>query len=198
MSALEKAYPDAKCSLNYKNAYELLIATRLSAQCKDSTVNLVTPALFTKYPTPEALGNAKVEDIENIIKICGLYKTKARDIKMTGERLHTVYGDTVPDSMEELLTLSGIGRKTANLVLGDIYKKSTVVTDTHFIRIMGRLGFTDTSDPYKVEMKMAKLLSGLDSSSFCHRVVIHGRQVCTARRPDCENCCLNNLCEKRI
>ncbi|MEE0839229.1 MAG: endonuclease III, partial [Acutalibacteraceae bacterium] len=151
---LEKEYPDAICSLNYRDAFQLLIATRLSAQCTDKVVNTVTPALFQRFPDCYSLAKAELSEVEKLIKVCGLYKTKAKDLIAIGKMLSEEFGGTVPDSIEELTRLSGVGRKTANLVIGDIYKKPAVVTDTHFIRICMRLGFTKTKDPYKVEMKM--------------------------------------------
>ncbi len=196
VEALEKEYPDAICSLDYKDAFELLIATRLSAQCTDKVVNTITPALFKRFPDCYSLAKAELSEVENLIKVCGLYKTKAKDLIAIGKMLSEEFGGIVPDTIEELTRLSGVGRKTANLVVGDIYKKPAVVTDTHFIRICMRLGFTKTKDPYKVEMKMRKLLPEDKSNDFCHRVVLHGRKVCTSRKALCENCCLNDICKK--
>ncbi|MEE0945590.1 MAG: endonuclease III [Acutalibacteraceae bacterium] len=195
---LEKEYPDAICSLDYTDAFELLIATRLSAQCTDKIVNTVTPALFSRFPDCYALAKADVNEVEQLIKVCGLYKTKAKDLIEIGKTLSEEYGGVVPDTIEELTRLSGVGRKTANLVVGDIYKKPAVVTDTHFIRICGRLGFTDTKDAKKVEMRMRALLPPDKSNDFCHRIVLHGRKVCTARKAYCENCCLNEICPKKV
>ena len=178
---LEKEYPDAICSLNYRDAFQLLIATRLSAQCTDKVVNTVTPALFQRFPDCYSLAKAELSEVEKLIKVCGLYKTKAKDLIAIGKMLSEEFGGTVPDSIEELTRLSGVGRKTANLVIGDIYKKPAVVTDTHFIRICMRLGFTKTKDPYKVEIKMRELLPKDKSNDFCHRIVLHGRSVCTSR-----------------
>lgn len=195
---LKAQYPDAICSLDYSDAFQLLIATRLSAQCTDARVNIVTPALFGKYPTPESMAEAPLSDIEELIKTCGLYKTKAKDLIAIAKRISEAYGGKVPEEMEELLTLSGVGRKTANLVRGDIYGHPAVVTDTHFIRICNRLGFVNTKDPATVEQKMLKLLPPEESNNFCHRTVLHGRAVCTARRALCEQCCLESVCKKRL
>ncbi len=194
----EKEYPDAECSLDSKNALQLLIATRLSAQCTDARVNIVTPALFKRFPTAEAFANGPLEDIESIIKTCGLYKTKARDLMGIGKMLCDNYGGTVPDTIEELIKLPGVGRKTANLVCGDVYGKPAIVADTHFIRFCNRIGFVKTRDPLKVESEMRKILPPEKSNAFCHRTVIHGRKICSARKADCENCCLRDICEKRI
>lgn len=194
---LKAKYPDAVCSLNYKTPFELLVATRLSAQCTDARVNIVTPALFDKFPTPEKMAKADVAEIEELIKSCGLYKTKAKSLKELSEQLVADFGGKVPDNIEELITLSGVGRKTANLVCGDIFGKSAVVCDTHFIRIMNRLGLTDKKEPYKVEQEMKKLLPPAESNDFCHRTVLFGREVCAARKPRCESCELNKICLKR-
>ena len=158
VEALEKLYPDAICSLDYKDAFQLLISTRLSAQCTDARVNLVTPKLFEKFPDAKSMGEADVSEVEQLIKSCGLYKTKAKDLVGIGKMLTAQYDGVVPDTIEELTKLPGVGRKTANLVCGDIYKKSAVVADTHFIRLCNRLGFVNTTDPFKVEMEMRKIL----------------------------------------
>lgn len=194
----EAEYPEAVCSLKYENAFQLLIATRLSAQCTDARVNIVTPELFKKFPNPKAMSKASLEEIEALIKTCGLYKTKAKDLISIAKKLVEDYNGTVPDTIEELVKLSGVGRKTANLVCGDIYSKPAVVTDTHFIRICNRLGFVNTKDPLKVENEMKKLLPPEKSNDFCHRTVLHGRKVCTARKTYCEECCLNVVCPKKI
>lgn len=194
---LKQKYPDAKCSLNYETPFQLLIATRLSAQCTDARVNMVTPTLFKKYPTAEKLGNASLADVENIIKSCGLYKTKAKDIISIGQDITNKFSSAVPSTLEELTTLSGVGRKTANLICGDIYGKPAVVTDTHFIRITGRLGLTNSKNPLIVEKDLIKLLPKNESSDFCHRIVLHGRETCTARAPECENCVLCSICLKK-
>lgn len=194
----EVAYPEAKCSLDSSTPLQLLIATRLSAQCTDARVNLVTPALFSRFPDAKAFATAEVSDVEELIKSCGLYKTKARDIVALGKMLVEKYGGEVPDTIEELTKLPGIGRKTANLVCGDVYGKPAVVADTHFIRLCNRFGFVKTKDPYKVELEMKKLLPPEKSNDFCHRAVLHGRAVCTARKANCEVCCLNEICKKII
>lgn len=195
---LKQEYPDAICSLNYTDAFQLLIATRLSAQCTDARVNLVTPELFKNYPTAEKMSQAPTQKIEELIKTCGLYKTKAKDLKEIATRIVSVYGGKVPKEMDDLLTLSGVGRKTANLVRGDIFGMPAVVCDTHFIRLCNRLGFVDTKDPLKVEKKMLDLLPSNESNNFCHRSVLHGRSVCTARTAFCEKCVLKDVCKKKL
>ena len=195
---LEKEYPDAICSLQYSDPFQLLVATRLSAQCTDKRVNMVTPALFEKFPDCYSMAQAKISDVEELIKTCGLYKSKAKDLVGIGKMLCEVYGGKVPDTIEELIKLPGVGRKTANLVCGDIFGKPAVVTDTHFIRICKRLGFTDSTDPYKTEIAMKKLLPSDKSNDFCHRIVLHGRSVCTARKAYCENCALAEICSKKV
>ena len=195
---LEKLYPKAECSLNYNNAFELLIAVRLSAQCTDARVNLVTPELFKEFPDADAFANADVKRIEQLIISCGLYKTKAKDLINIGKDIVNKYDGKVPDTIEQLITLSGVGRKTANLVCGDIYGKPAVVTDTHFIRICNRLGLVNTKDPIKVENEIRKLLPPERSNGFCHRTVLFGRDICTARTAYCEKCILNDICPKRI
>lgn len=191
---LLKLYPDAVCSLEYSTPFELLIATRLSAQCTDKRVNIVTKDLFRKFKTPEDYANASAEEIGEVIKSCGLYKTKAADIKKMAEMLISEYNGKLPETMEELLRFSGVGRKTANLIMGDIYGKPAVVTDTHFIRITGRLGLTKNKEPYKVEKDLIKLLTPETSSDFCHRIVLFGRDVCTARNPKCKDCLMKDFC----
>ncbi|MDO4742459.1 MAG: endonuclease III [bacterium] len=194
----ELEYPDAVCSLISRNAFELLISTRLSAQCTDARVNLVTPALFEKYPDAESLSKAKLGDVEKLIKSCGLYKTKAKDLIGIGKTLVEKFNGCVPDSIELLLTLPGIGRKTANLVCGDIFGQPAVVADTHFIRICNRIGFLSTKNPLTVEKIMREILPPDKSNDFCHRTVLHGRAICKARKPECNKCCINKLCEKNI
>ena len=196
----ENEYKGAVCSLNYEegNAFQLLIATRLSAQCTDARVNLVTPRLFERFPDAKALSRADVKEVEEIIKTCGLYKTKAADLVGIGRMLVEEYGGRVPDTIEELTGLPGVGRKTANLVCGDIFNKPAIVADTHFIRLCNRFGFVNTADPLKVEREMREILPPEKSNGFCHRAVLHGRAVCTARKAFCEKCCFNQLCEKRI
>lgn len=193
---LEKLYPDAICSLEYSDAFQLLIATRLSAQCTDKRVNMVTPDLFREFPTPEKMANADIKRVEELIKTCGLYKTKAKDLVKIGQQIVNDFGGKVPDTIEELTTLSGVGRKTANLVVGDIYKKPAVVCDTHFIRLCNRLGLVKTENPLTVEKEMRKLLPGDKSNDFCHRSVLFGRDVCIARSPKCDSCVLNDICPK--
>lgn len=191
---LKKLYPDGLCSLNSENPFQLLVATRLSAQCTDARVNLVTPALFEKYPTIEAFSEADVADVENIIHSCGFFRQKAKDIVGMAKAVLEKYDGVVPDTIEELTTLPGVGRKTANLIVGDVYKKPAVVADTHLIRISNRLGLVSTKDPLKVEMKLKELLPPEESNDFCHRAVLHGRALCDARRPKCGECPLNSFC----
>lgn len=198
VEGLKKEYPDAICSLVAENPFELLVATRLSAQCTDARVNLVTPALFNKYRTLDDYVNADVKDIENIIHSCGFYHGKARDIIEMARGVRDRFNGVVPDNIEDLTTLSGVGRKTANLIVGDVYGKPAVVADTHLIRLTNRMGLVDTKDPKKVEMELKKILPPEESNDFCHRAVLHGRAVCTARKADCENCCLNDVCKKII
>ena len=198
VEALESLYPDAECSLKYSDPFQLLVATRLSAQCTDARVNLVTPALFKKYPTAYDLAKADITDVEELIKSCGLYKTKAKDLVLMSKAICENFGGRVPDTIEELTTLSGVGRKTANLICGDIFKKPAVVTDTHFIRLCNRLKLVDTTDPKKVEDEMRKLLPEEKSSDFCHRAVIFGRDICTARKADCLRCPMDGFCPKNI
>lgn len=198
IQALKKEYPDALCSLTYTDPLQLLIATRLSAQCTDARVNQVTPALFGRFPTLDAFCEADVEDIEPIIHSCGLYKTKARDISAMCRKLKSDYEGRVPDTIEELIKLPGVGRKTANLIAGDIYGKPAVVTDTHCIRICGRLGLSEGKDPFKVEMQLRKILPPEESNDFCHRLVLHGRAVCTARNPNCGNCTMKEFCKNPV
>ena len=194
---LKNAYPDAACALQYKHDYELLFATRLSAQCTDARVNLVTRDLFVTFPTLESFAEAPLEAIEEGIKTCGLFRTKARDLKACAIMLLEEFGGRVPDNMDDLLRLPGIGRKTANLILGDIYKQpGAVVTDTHCIRLANRLGLVkNEKDPLKVENALRALLDPAESNDFCHRLVLHGRAVCMARKPDCANCTLAVCCK---
>lgn len=192
---LEVAYPDAICSLESSQPHELLIATRLSAQCTDARVNIVTRVLFEKYKTVHDFAAAELSDVEEIVRTCGLYKTKARDIIAMCKILESEYDSTVPDEMDELLKLPGVGRKTANLVLGDVYGKPAVVCDTHCIRITNHIGLTDTKDPLKCEMQLRKVLPAEKSNDFCHRLVLHGRAVCKARNPMCGECTLRDICK---
>ena len=188
-------YPVAECQLTYSAPHELLIATRLSAQCTDKRVNMVTPALFERYKSVDDFAAADAHDVEKYVKSCGLYKTKAADIVNMCISLRDNFGGRVPDTMEELTSLSGVGRKTANLILGDIFGKPAVVADTHVIRITGLLGLCDSKDPYKVEIQLKKLLNPEISNDFCHRTVLHGRTVCVARSPKCDKCCLRDVCK---
>jgi len=191
---LRELYPDAVCSLVERDPLRLLIAVRLSAQCTDARVNLVTPVLFSTFPTLDTLCDASVEDIEEIIKPCGLFHTKAKDISGMCMMIRDRFGGRVPDTMEELLSLPGVGRKTANLVLGDIYGKPAIVTDTHCIRISNRLGLVDTKDPYKVEMALRAIVDPAEGNNLCHRFVLFGRDVCSARSPKCNQCTLADIC----
>ena len=197
VETLENLYPDAICSLVYSDAFQLLIATRLSAQCTDKRVNIVTPDLFKEFPTAEAMSVAELKRVEALIKTCGLYKTKAKDLIGIAKMIVEDFGGIVPDSIEELTKLPGVGRKTANLVCGDIYKKPAVVTDTHFIRICNRLGLVDTKNPLAVEKAMRKLLPPEKSNDFCHRTVLFGRDICIARNPKCDICPLKEFCPKK-
>ena len=195
VEALKKEYPEAICSLNYSDEFQLLAATRLSAQCTDARVNIVTPALFEKYPTVEAFAEAEVGDVEELIRSCGFYRTKAKDLVEMAKKIISDFGGKVPDNIEDLTSLPGVGRKTANLICGDIFGKPAVVADTHLIRISNLLGLVETKDPFKVEMQLKELLPAEESNDFCHRCVLHGRAVCIARRPDCENCCMAEFCK---
>lgn len=195
VEALEKKYPDAVCSLNAKNPLQLLIATRLSAQCTDARVNLVTPALFERYKTVEDFANADVRDIEKYIHSCGFFRAKAKDIVEMCRKMIDEYDSQVPDTIEKLTSLSGVGRKTANLIMGDVYGKPAVVADTHLIRISNLLGLVDTKNPLKVEMKLRKLLPPEKSNDFCHRCVLHGRDTCISGRPKCEECEMKSFCK---
>ena len=193
---LQTIYPEAPCALQYEKDYELLIAVRLSAQCTDARVNLVTPALFAAYPTLQAMANAPVEDVENYIHSCGFYRQKAKDIVLACQMLLTEHDGKVPDTMDALLKLPGVGRKTANLLLGDIFGlPGSIVCDTHCIRICGRLGLSQGKDPEKVEKQLRAILPPEESGAFCHRIVLFGRQTCTARNPQCQNCPLAHLCQ---
>ena len=192
---LKEKYPDPACALHYEKDYELMIAVRLSAQCTDARVNLITPALFAAYPSLEAMAAAPVEHIEDLVHSCGFYKHKARDIVLACQMLISQYGGKVPGTMEALLALPGVGRKTANLLLGDLYKQpGSVVCDTHCIRICGRLGLSQGKDPEKVETQLRAILPPEESSDFCHRIVLFGREVCTARNPKCGECPLSMWC----
>lgn len=191
---LEKIYPDIDCTLDYSKPYELMFAARLAAQCTDARVNIVTKTLFVKYPSLEAFANADLEELEQDVRPCGFYKTKAKSLKEMAGQLIENFGGEVPSTMEELLTLSGIGRKTANLMLGDVFGKPAIVTDTHCIRITGRLGLTKNKEPAKVEMDLIKLIPPEISSHFCHQTVQFGRDICRARSPKCSECPLAYFC----
>jgi endonuclease-3 len=196
VKALEHEYPEPNPGLDYseEDAWQLLVAVRLAAQCTDARVNLVTPALFANYPSPKALGDADIKDIEAMVYTCGLGATKARDIKACMRMLDDEFGGRVPDTMEQLLKLPGVGRKSANLVLGDIYGKPAIVCDTHCIRICNRLGLIDTKNPTVAEKQLRQIIEPEKGNDFCHRLVLHGRAVCTARGFDCGRCCLHQYC----
>ncbi|MBQ2691094.1 MAG: endonuclease III [Clostridia bacterium] len=195
---LKKEYPDS-CSLEATKDYELLFATRLAAQCTDARVNMVTEVLYSRYPTLEALAAAPEEDIAEIVKPCGLFRTKARDIKLGANKIIDDFGGKVPDTMEELLTIPGVGRKTANLILSDIFGQPAIVADTHCMRIAGKLGLTDSGrDPYKVEMDLKKIVEPAEQASLCHRFVHFGRDICTARSPKCSLCPLSDICRENL
>ena len=198
VESLKKEYPDAICSLVYTDPLQLLIATRLASQCTDARVNMVTPALFERFPTVQDFAESTADEVAQYIKSCGLYKTKSRDIVEMANMLCKDFDGQVPDNIEDLTKLPGIGRKTANLVCGDIFGKPAVVVDTHCIRITRRLGLHDLKDAKKIEFILRDLLPPTESNDFCHRLVLHGRAVCTARRPECENCCMNTFCKKHI
>ncbi len=196
---LTRQYPNALCALQYEKDYELLIAVRLSAQCTDARVNLVTPALFAAYPTLEAFAGAHVSDVEQYIHSCGFFRQKAKDIVQTSQLLLEKHGGKVPDTMEALLQLPGVGRKTANLLLGDIFKQpGSIVCDTHCIRICGRLGLSSGKDPEKVERQLREILPPEESGDFCHRIVLFGRDICTARNPQCHKCPLSMYCTQWV
>ena len=197
VNELKSLYPDSICSLNYPKPYELLFAVRLAAQCTDERVNKVTPALFARFPTLEALAEADVAEVETYIQSTGFFRAKARDIVAASQMMLREFGGKVPDNMDDLLRLPGVGRKTANLILGDVYNTpGVVVADTHCIRIAGKLGLTDgTKDPAKVEQQLRAILPPEESNNFCHRLVLHGRAVCMARKPDCPNCTLRPWCD---
>ena len=194
---LEKEYPLADCTLDYDEAWKLLVSVRLAAQCTDARVNIVVKELYEKYPSPAALAAATVEEIEAIVKPCGLGHSKARDIHKCMNMLVEQYDSGVPDDFDELMKLPGVGRKSANLIMGDVFGKPAIVTDTHCIRLTNRMGLVDgIKEPKKVEMALWKIIPGEKGSDFCHRLVYHGREVCTARKAYCEKCCLNDVCKK--
>ena len=198
VQALKKEYPDAQCSLTYHTPLQLLIATRLSAQCTDARVNLVTPVLFERFPDVDSFADAEIEEVAEYIKSCGLYKTKSRDIVAMAQMLRDDFGGEVPDTIEQLTTLPGVGRKTANLICGDVFGKPAVVVDTHCIRITTKLGLHKETDQKKIELALKKLLPPEESNDFCHRLVLHGRAVCTARSPKCAECCMNGFCRTGV
>ena len=196
---LKKEYPDAACTLDYEEAWKLLVSVRLAAQCTDARVNVIVKGLFEKYPDVNALAEAEVSDIEEIVRPCGLGKSKARDISACMRMLRDEYDGRVPDDFDALLKLPGVGRKSANLIMGDVFGRPAIVTDTHCIRLSNRMGFVDgIKDPKKVEMALWKIIPPEEGSDFCHRLVIHGREVCTARtKPYCDRCCLADICPKK-
>ncbi len=197
IALLEQKYPQAPCALHYTKDYELMIAVRLSAQCTDARVNLITPALFAAYPTLEDMANADISKVEDIIHSCGFFRQKAKDIVLACQMLLTEHNGVVPNSMDALLKLPGVGRKTANLLLGDLYgQPGSVVCDTHCIRICGRLGLSKGKEPEKVERQLRAILPPEKSSDFCHRIVLFGREVCIARSPKCAECPLSHLCKE--
>jgi endonuclease-3 len=195
-SILEECYSDELCALKYNADYELLFAARLSAQCTDARVNRITPELFKKFPSLEAIAEADVSEVENIIRSCGVFRNKARDIVAAANMLLNEFDSRVPDTMEELLRLPGVGRKTANLMIGVIHNKPAIVVDTHCIRLSNRIGLVNTKDPNKIETALREMLSPEKSTNFCHRLVLHGRAVCNAHKPDCPNCQIANLCRR--
>lgn len=194
VEALKKKYPESICSLNAENPLQLIIATRLSAQCTDARVNLVTPALFEKYKTVEDFAAAEVDDVAQIIHSCGFFRQKAKDIVGMSQKMISDFGGKVPDNIDDLTSLPGVGRKTANLIMGDVYGKPAVVADTHLIRISNLLGLVATKDPFKVEMQLREILPPEESNDFCHRCVLHGRDTCVSGRPKCDQCEINGFC----
>ena len=197
---LKKEYPDAACSLEYSEAWKLLVSVRLAAQCTDARVNVVVKDLYAAFPDVNSLAEASVEEIEAIVRPCGLGNSKARDISACMKMLRDVYGGNVPDDFDELLKLPGVGRKSANLIMGDVFGKPAIVTDTHCIRLVNRMGLVkNIKEPKKVEMELWKIIPPEEGSDFCHRLVYHGREICTARTsPYCEKCCLSDICVKKV
>jgi len=200
IARLKKEYPHSGCTLDYNEAWKLLVSVRLAAQCTDARVNVVVRGLYEKFPTVEALANAEVFEIEEIVKPCGLGHSKARDISACMKMLHEQYDGKVPDDFDKLLDLPGVGRKSANLIMGDVFGKPAIVTDTHCIRLTNRIGLVDgIKEPKKVEMALWEIIPPEEGSDFCHRLVDHGREVCTARtKPYCDRCCLSDICKKNI
>lgn len=196
IEVLKKEYPEAICSLNSSNPFELLVAVRLSAQCTDARVNLVTPALFEKYKTLDDYCNADVKDIEEIIHSCGFYKSKATSIIDMAKGVRDRFGGVVPNNIDDLITLNGVGRKTANLIVGDVYGKESIVVDTHMIRIANRIGLVNEKDPKKIEFALKKIIPSEEGSDFCHRIVLFGRDICSARKPKCDICPMEYNCKK--
>ena len=197
LPALEAEYPDADCTLEERDPWKLLVQVRLAAQCTDERVNKVTPALFARYPDSAAMAEAEIPEVEEYIRSCGFYHGKARDLVLQAQRLTEVYGGVVPDNMDDLLTLAGVGRKSANLILGDVYDvPGAVVVDTHCIRLSNRMGLVDNEkDPVKIEKQLRAILPPERSNNFCHRLVLHGRAVCSARKPACQRCCCAAFCQ---
>ncbi len=196
IEVLKNEYPEAICSLNASNPFELLVAVRLSAQCTDARVNLVTPALFEKYKTLDDYAGADVKDIEELIHSCGFYKSKAESIIGMAKMIRDDFGGRVPDTIEELITLPGVGRKTANLIVGDVYGKESIVVDTHMIRISNRIGLVNVKEPVKIEMALKKIIPKDEGSDFCHRIVLFGRDICSARKPECDICPMYDNCKR--
>ena len=196
LEKLEEVYPDVKCSLNYTTPLEMLIATQLSAQCTDARVNIITEKLFKKYKNVDNFANANYDELCEDIRSAGFYRNKAKNIILCCQRLREVYGGEVPDNMDDLLTLAGTGRKTANLVLGDIFGKPAIVVDTHCIRLTNRMGLTTNKDPVKIEFELKKIIPPEKGAHFCHQLVAHGRAVCTARKPECGRCSLSEVCKR--
>lgn len=196
IEVLKELYPDAICSLDSSNPFELLVAVRLSAQCTDARVNLVTPALFSKYKTLDDYANADIKEVEEIVKPCGFYKNKASSIIGMARAIRDDFGGVVPDNIEDLITLPGVGRKTANLIVGDIYGKESIVVDTHMIRISNRIGLVNVKEPVKIEMALKKIVPANEGSDFCHRIVLFGRDICSARKPKCDECPMAYNCKR--
>ena len=197
VESLKKEYPEAECSLDYRDPWQLLVATRLAAQCTDARVNLVTPALFKAFPDAASMAEADLEKVKELIKSCGFYNTKAKDLIEMSKSIMEKFEGKVPDTIEDLTTLSGVGRKTANLIVGDIYSKPAVVVDTHCIRLTRRLGLHTEKDAGKIEKILRGLLPENESNDFCHRLVLHGRAVCKSQKPNCEICCMSEFCRKK-
>ena len=196
IEALKIEYPEVKCALTYEKPHELLIATRLSAQCTDVRVNMVTPKLFERFPEIKDFAEAEPEEVAEYIRSCGLFQTKSRDIVKMCRQLHEDYNDTVPDEVEELVKLAGVGRKTANLIAGELYGKTAFVCDTHVIRLTNKIGLAVGKDAVKVEKQLREIVPAEEGLGLCHRLVWHGRLVCSARKPECERCCLKDICEE--